>query len=70
LWVRNAFVGINLKNDIWWIYENLVYNHLKLKWYDVYVGVFYDKEIDFVAEKNWEKIYIQVAYLLADQMKK
>jgi len=67
LWVRNAIVGINLKNDIWWIYENLVYNYLKVKGYDVYVGVFYDKEIDFIAEKNWEKIYIQVAYLLPDE---
>jgi predicted AAA+ superfamily ATPase len=67
LWVRNAVVWIDLKRDIWGIYENLVYNYLKFKGYNVYVGVLYDKEIDFVVEKNWEKMYIQVAYLLADE---
>jgi len=67
LWIRNAIVGINLQNDINWILENLVYNHLKANGYDVKVGILYDKEIDFVAEKNGEKKYIQVCYLLSDK---
>lgn len=67
LWVRNAVIWLNLKNDIWWIYENLVYNHLVSNWYDVKVWILWEKEIDFIAEKSGEKVYIQVAYLLSDE---
>ena len=67
LWIRNAIVWINLKNDINGILENLVYNHLVLNWYDVKVGILYDKEIDFIAEKNGDKKYIQVCYILSDE---
>ena len=35
--------------------------------YDVTVGKIGDKEIDFVCEKAGEKIYVQVAYLLATE---
>jgi len=34
--------------------------------YKVYVGKSGDKEIDFMAEKNGERIYVQVAYQLGD----
>jgi len=46
--------------------ENVVYNELLIKGYDVYVGKTKKGEIDFVATKKGKKIYIQVAYLLAD----
>lgn len=46
--------------------ENYVYNNLKRKGYNVYVGKFSDKEIDFIAEKKGKKIYVQVTYLLSD----
>lgn len=65
LWIRNSIIWIDLKNDIWGIYENIVYNHLVSNWYSVSVGILWDREIDFIAEKNKRKIYIQVAYLLS-----
>ncbi len=47
--------------------ENAVYLHLKIHEWDVTVGYSNKKEIDFIATKNGEKIYIQVAYLLQNQ---
>lgn len=59
----------NSSYDIWWWkkLENIVYNHLRQNWYKVYIWNIWDLEIDFVAEKWKEILYIQVAYLITDE---
>src|SRR3989338_10360817 len=50
--------------DINKVLENLVHAHLQFLGYKIKVYQFYKKEIDFVAQKGEEKIYVQVAYLI------
>ncbi len=67
IWIRNAVSWFNFKQDIWNILENIVYLELKSRWYNVYIWVLGNQEIDFVAEKNWKIEYFQIAYLLNSQ---
>ena len=46
------------------ILENIVYLELKRRNYNVFVGKTENREIDFVAEKQGKKIYVQVAYII------
>lgn len=48
--------------------ENIVYNELINKGYNVYVGKTKDGEVDFIALKGNKKKYIQVCYDLSNDM--
>ena len=63
------FENLGIRNGIWGyrvedrgkIVENVVYNQLLYKGYSVLVGILNTNEIDFIAEKEGEKHYFQVA---------
>ncbi len=49
------------------ILENIIHNHLLIAGYEVFVGKQDQKEVDFIAERDGETIYVQVCYLLASE---
>jgi predicted AAA+ superfamily ATPase len=55
----------NNKRDIQLVLENIVYLELRRRHFDVTIGKLKDAEIDFVGEKQGERVYVQVTYLLA-----
>lgn len=61
--IRNS----GFKLEMGALLENIVYNELLVRGYDVYVGKTRKSEVDFVAVRGSEKEYYQVAYYLYDQ---
>lgn len=61
LW--EAAIGFNLQN-VEFILENIVVPKLLRRGYKVCVGRVGDKEIDFVGEKDGDKLYVQVCRML------
>ncbi len=63
--MRHAIQGYK-PNDIAQLFENTVLIHLLINGYEVTIGKWGDKEIDFVCLKNNRQLYIQVTLSLAD----
>jgi len=66
LGLRHALLGYRTA-DIGKILENIVYLHLMVAGYQVRIGKFQNKEVDFVCTRGDEKFYVQVAYLIMDE---
>lgn len=65
--LRNLLCGFNLLGSIEKIMENVVCNHLLLHGWKVTVGILKAAEIDFVATRGSEKVYVQITYLLSSE---
>lgn len=57
----------NNEKDIGQALENIVYLELRRRGYEIQVGKYEEKEVDFVVQKGSSKSYIQVAYYLAEE---
>ncbi len=64
--IRQAVYGENFR-DIHLILENIVFMELLRRGFDVTVGKVGEKEVDFVAEKAEQKLYVQVSYIMSDE---
>lgn len=56
-----------VKDEYNYVIETLCYNELISRGYQVYIGKTHKGEIDFIATRGSEKIYVQAVYLLADE---
>ncbi|MCH4887118.1 ATP-binding protein [Acidaminobacter sp. JC074] len=64
--IQHAVFGYKNRN-ISGVLENIVYNELVRRGYKVYIGKIKDKEIDFIAEKKSDKLYVQVTYKMESE---
>jgi hypothetical protein len=62
--LRNLLCGFNLRASIEKVMENVILLHLIAQGFQVSVGVLRNEEVDFVAIRGTQKIYIQATYLL------
>lgn len=65
LGIRNAIRPFRA-TDIGQVLENVVCHHLLVSGYTLFIGRDGAKEVDFVAERGGEKLYVQVAYSVVD----
>ena len=63
--LRNLIAGGEREGDIEKVLENIVYQQLLRMGYTVSVGQLRAGEVDFVCTKSNERVYVQVAYLIA-----
>ena len=68
LGLRNCHFGFNMQKDVNKLMENAIFLHLANKQYEVYTGQQTGgREIDFVARKGEDVVYIQSTYMMADE---
>ena len=65
--IKNAIVGYK-QLHINQVLENIVFIHLIINSYNVTIGKSGTKEVDFICERDGNRIYIQVAYLIPDEI--
>lgn len=65
--IRNAIRRFDFLTDIGKLMENIVCIELLRRGFRVFVGKAGNREVDFICEKNNQRMYLQVAYLLADE---
>lgn len=64
--LRNALIGYRVQ-DRSKLLENTIFNHLQIAGYNVKIGGLNNQEIDFVAEKNGERIYVQATLTINEE---
>ncbi len=67
LGLRNVLTSGGRATDIEKLIENAIYLHLRRMGYAVFVGVLRNGEVDFVATKGEEIVYVQATYLLSEE---
>lgn len=65
LGIRNLY--FDNERDIGQALENIVYLELRRRGYEIYVGKYDDREVDFIAVDGEKTTYFQVTYLLAEE---
>ena len=66
LGLRNALIGYRVQ-DRGKLLENAIFNHLQIAGFNVKIGGLNNQEIDFVAEKNGERIYVQATLTINEE---
>lgn len=59
LWIRNSFYNFLVDTNT--LKENLIFNELYSLWYEIYGWLNGKFDFSFIAEKNWERIYIHLS---------
>ena len=66
LGLRNALIGYRVQ-DRGKLLENAIFNNLQSAGFNVKIGGLNNQEIDFVAEKNGERIYVQATLTINEE---
>lgn len=64
--IRNTIIGFRIADKAK-LLENVVFNHLLYRGYSVRIGNLGSQEIDFIGERDHERVYIQVALRIDDE---